>query len=275
MTLLQSLLHLTNFKSSLLQTLVPSVSAVFAIQTTFAIPSIAAQSDRFFDFSGALTFVAVTTLSLYLPSLRTRYAAETLLSKPSPLPSLLALFRSDSSRGVPLNWRQVALTGAVSLWATRCEFLPYLSLQVGVAKLVKIPVGTYLFHRILQEGGDSRFDKIKIKPTRYAIAYTVQSVWICLCSMPVIAVNAIPSAAFPSRLRVMDVLGLSLYLGGFTLEVLADWQKAKWVRQRKEKVHDEQFLTRGLWSKRFVLDLAPWLSMKLTEDRQSAPELFW
>jgi len=73
----------------------------------------------------------------------------------------------------------------------------------------------------------------------------------------------------------MDVLGLSLYLGGFTLEVLADWQKAKWVRQRKEKVHDEQFLTRGLWSKRFVLDLAPWLSMKLTEDRQSAPELFW
>lgn len=128
-------------------------------------------------------------------------------------------------------------------------------------------MGAYLFQRILQEGKDSRFDKIKTKPSRYAIAYAVQAVWICLCSMPVVAVNAVPSAAFPSRLRLTDVLGLSLYLGGFALEVLADWQKAKWVRERKGKVHDEQFLTSGLWSKRFVSELGPpWLSIRLTED---------
>lgn len=123
MSLLQSLLHLTNFKSPLLQTLVPSVSAVFAIQTAFAIPSIAARSDRFYDFSGALTYVAVTTLSLYLPALRARYAAPlSSSSKLPPLPSLLAPFRSGVlGGGTAFNWRQVVLTGAVSLWATRCE----------------------------------------------------------------------------------------------------------------------------------------------------------
>ncbi|KAK5661899.1 hypothetical protein OQA88_10008 [Cercophora sp. LCS_1] len=221
-SLLQSLLHQTNFKNPLLQTLVPSVSAAFAIQAAFAIPSIAFQSDRFYDFSGSLTYLAVTALSLYLPALRARHAG---LSK-TPLPSLATAFRAGATA---LNWRQVVLSGAVSIWATR--------------------LGSYLFQRVVQEGGDSRFEKIKKSPKRFFVAFMVQATWVSLCLMPVIAVNAVPATAFGAGLKATDVLGLGLYVGGLTFEVLADRQKSRWSREKKAKVHDEQFLTKGLWSK--------------------------
>ncbi|KAK0617036.1 hypothetical protein B0T14DRAFT_435050 [Immersiella caudata] len=223
MSLLQSLLRQTNFQSPLLRTIVPSVSAAFAIQAAFAIPSMIAQSDRFYDFSGSVTYLAVTALSLYLPALRARAAGGNV-----PLPSLLAAFGSGAG-GAGLNWRQVLLSGCVVVWTAR--------------------LGSYLFQRVLQEGKDSRFDKIKTSPSKFWVAFMVQATWVSLCLMPVMAVNAIPAAAFGSGLKLTDVLGLGLYVGGMTFEVMADQQKSKWMKEKREKQHDEEFLTRGLWGK--------------------------
>lgn len=117
MTLLQSLFHLTNFNSPLLQTIVPSIAAAFSIQATFAIPSIIAQTERFYDFSGSLTFLSVTALSLYLPALRARYV--TGVASGEALPTLLSPFLAAGGTD-GLNWRQVALSGAVAIWAIRC-----------------------------------------------------------------------------------------------------------------------------------------------------------
>ena len=120
MTLLSKLLYLTNFRNPLLITLVPSVSAAFAIQTAVAIPSILAQSERFYDLSGSLTYLSVTALSLYLPTLRARAAAQLAGNVKPAWPSLLdALKGTGGPNG--LNWRQVALSTAVAVWATRCE----------------------------------------------------------------------------------------------------------------------------------------------------------
>ncbi|KAK0640856.1 hypothetical protein B0T16DRAFT_418568 [Cercophora newfieldiana] len=221
MSLLQSLLRLTNFRNPLLRTIVPSVSAAFAIQAAFAIPSIIAQSDRFYDFSGSVTYLAVTALSLYLPTLRARAA-----SSGVPLPSLLSVFTAG---GTGFNWRQVVLSGAVGIWSLR--------------------LGSFLFQRVLQEGKDSRFDEIKKSPSRFWVAFMVQATWVSLCLMPVMAVNAIPAAAFGAGLKLTDVLGMGLYLGGMAFEVIADRQKAQWMKEKREKQHDEEFLTRGLWGK--------------------------
>ncbi|KAK0628728.1 hypothetical protein B0T17DRAFT_489536 [Bombardia bombarda] len=228
MTLLQSLLHLTNFKSPLLQTLVPSVAASFAIQTAFAIPSILAQSERFYDFSGSLTFLTVTALSLYLPALRARNASSVAAGLVSGKASLSSLLFSANPN---FNWRQTVLSGAVAIWATR--------------------LGAYLFQRVLQDGHDSRFDEIKKSPPKFLVAFMAQATWVSLCLMPVIAVNSIPAAALATgaNLRLTDIIGLSLYIGGFLLEITADRQKSKWASEKKQKLHDEQFLTRGLWSK--------------------------
>lgn len=113
MSFLNSLLRATNFRSPLLRTLVPSVGAAFAIQAAFAVPSILAQSERFYDLSGSLTHLTVIALSLYLPALRARAAG----GAPLELPSLLEPFTNPS--GAVLNWRQVALSGAAAIWTIR------------------------------------------------------------------------------------------------------------------------------------------------------------
>jgi steroid 5-alpha reductase family enzyme len=70
--------------------------------------------------------------------------------------------------------------------------------------------------------------------------------------MPIIAVNALPASVFASlgyAVSITDVIGILLYVGGLSFEVTADRQKNKWVQEKKNKEHDEDFLTRGLWSK--------------------------
>lgn len=128
-----------------------------------------------------------------------------------------------------LNWRQVALSAAVGVWATR--------------------LGTFLFQRILKDGHDSRFDEIKKSPAKFGVAFFAQATWVSLCLMPVLAVNAIPSTVLGSAVLLTDVVGLLLYTGGLSFEVVADRQKDRWVQEKKEKKHSEEFLTRGLWSK--------------------------
>ncbi|KAE8451577.1 hypothetical protein EG329_003650 [Mollisiaceae sp. DMI_Dod_QoI] len=230
MTLLGTLLNITNFRNPFLRTLIPSVGAAFAIQTAVAIPSIFVQSERFYDLSGSLTYLSVTALSLYLPTLRAR-AAASLAGTAKPLfPKLIDAF---TGKGGPdgLNWRQVVLSTAVTIWATR--------------------LGSFLFQRVLADGKDSRFDEIKKSPPKFLAAFMAQATWVSLCIMPVLALNSIPHALLSTLplLTTTDIIGLLLYTSGLTFEIIADRQKAAWSAARKRKEHDEEFLTSGLWSK--------------------------
>lgn len=112
MPLLPTLLHATAFKTPLLRTLVPTLALAYGIQAAVAAPSIAARSERFYDASGSLTYLACTGASLVLPVLRARYAAGTLGAGGL----LMEVVRAQ-------NWRQVALSAAVGLWALRCKFM--------------------------------------------------------------------------------------------------------------------------------------------------------
>lgn len=120
MTLLTSLLHLTNFRNPFLRTLIPSIAAAYGIQAAAAVPSILLQTERFYDLSGSITYISCVALSLYLPALRTRAAASAAGGAIPPWPSLL---KSLTTPGAPntFNWRQVLLTAAVTIWATRCK----------------------------------------------------------------------------------------------------------------------------------------------------------
>lgn len=134
--------------------------------------------------------------------------------------------------GAGVNWRQVVLSAAVSLWATR--------------------LGSYLFRRISQDGHDSRFDSIRTSPLKFGGAFFAQATWVTLCLMPVLALNSIPAtllSTLPASIALTDILGILLYVGGLSFEVIADRQKDKWVQEKKTKKHHEDFLTRGLWSK--------------------------
>ncbi|KAI9825408.1 MAG: hypothetical protein M1832_001138 [Thelocarpon impressellum] len=231
MSLLGAALRLTHFRSPFLRTLVPSIGLAYAIQAGVAVPSVLAQSERYYDLSGSLTYLSCTALSLYLPTLRARAAAGATGGVRPPWPSLLASFTGSGGAAAALNWRQVVLSAAVAVWATR--------------------LGTFLFQRIMKDGSDSRFDEIKKSPPAFLGAFFAQATWVSLCLMPVLAVNSIPHGLLASlpTLMLTDIVGIALYLGGLGFEVTADRQKDQWVAEKREKKHDEDFLTRGLWSK--------------------------
>lgn len=117
----------------------------------------------------------------------------------------------------------------------------------------KKTVGTYLFTRISSDGGtDSRFTNIRTSPPKFLGAFFMQASWVSLCLMPVLAINAIPAARFallPASVALTDILGLALFASGLSLEIAADRQKAAWTRAKREKKHDEAFLTSGLWGR--------------------------
>ncbi|RFU73032.1 hypothetical protein TARUN_9227 [Trichoderma arundinaceum] len=244
MTLLNLFLRITNFHSPLLRAVAPCFATAFAIQGAVAIPSILAGSERFFDLSGSATFLAVGALSLYLPALRARAAAYAAGAKKLPgLPNPFEMLRggahasaqagagADVAAGL-LSWRQLVLTGMTAAWAMR--------------------LGSFLFHRIITAGHDSRFDSIRHNPARFSGAFFFQAVWVSLQLMPMIMLNAVPASVLASAIPTViatDVIGISIWLAGFAYEVLADAQKSKWQREKKLKLHDEEFLTSGLFSK--------------------------
>ncbi|KAF2737100.1 DUF1295-domain-containing protein [Polyplosphaeria fusca] len=238
MTLLQTLLHATSFRSPLLRTLVPSVALAYGIQTAVAVPSIAARSERFYDLSGSLTYLSCTAMSLALPFLRAKASGAAAGG--------LAQYLSAPAPGQGAWWwRQAVLSAAVGIWATR--------------------LGTYLFKRISDDGNDSRFDAIRSSPSKFYLAFFAQATWVSLCLFPVILTNSLPRSAFalarlqnvskaiPSPISAKpywtDVLGIAMFVFGLSFEIIADRQKSQWSTEKKEKKHSEEFLTRGLWSK--------------------------
>lgn len=122
MAILSTLLHLTNYKTPFLRTLVPSIGLAYGIQAAFAIPSILVQSERFYDLSGSITYISCTALSLALPTLRARAAASAAGGAVPAFPSLLAGLTSKGGINA-FNWRQVILSTAVTIWATRRELV--------------------------------------------------------------------------------------------------------------------------------------------------------
>lgn len=119
MSLLHSFLHATNFSRPFLSTLVPSIGLAYGIQGLVAIPSIIAQTERFYDLSGSLTYISCTAFSLYLPTIRARAAAAVAGTAKPAWPSILGALSGNGG----FNWRQVVLSAAVCTWATRCKSL--------------------------------------------------------------------------------------------------------------------------------------------------------
>jgi steroid 5-alpha reductase family enzyme len=102
------------------------------------------------------------------------------------------------------------------------------------------------------DGKDSRFDKVRDSPPFLFSLFMAQAAWVSLCLLPVAALNAVPLSAFSFLSPVatsISVAGLGIYAFGLAFEVMADQQKTQWMKEKKEKKHSEEFLTRGLWGK--------------------------
>jgi steroid 5-alpha reductase family enzyme len=132
-------------------------------------------------------------------------------------------------------------------------------------------VGSHLFSRITSDNGqDSRFEKIRESPPKFLLAFMAQATWVSLCLLPVTAINSLPLSAFNKLPRVNPsaVVGIALFISGLAFEVIADRQKSQWSKEKKDKKHSEEFLTRGLWSRsrhpNYFGEITLWSGIALT-----------
>lgn len=124
-----------------------------------------------------------------------------------------------------------------------------------------IRLGGFLFVRISKDGSDSRFDAIKPVFFRFLTAWTIQGLWVFVtCSS---ALAAITSDA-TQVMGWVGFTGLLLWILGFGLEVVADFQKRVF---RREQLGKKVFIQSGLWAysrhPNYLGEILLWLGISL------------
>ena len=114
---------------------------------------------------------------------------------------------------------------------------------VLLISLWALRLGSFLFMRIHKDGEDKRFRTIKPSATQFFMTWTLQGLWVSLCSM--CALTAISSDS-GVVVNALFYFGLGLFLLGFSTEIVADNQKSKF---RSFPENKDKFITTGLWAK--------------------------
>jgi len=120
------------------------------------------------------------------------------------------------------NARSYLLMALVAIWALR--------------------LGGHLFGRIRATGSDRRFTSIKTSVSRFLTAWTLQGLWVAFSLAPALA--AVTSTQ-QSGIGWLAVVGISVWLLGFGIEVIADRQKNAF---RLDPGNAGQFIHAGLWA---------------------------
>jgi len=105
-----------------------------------------------------------------------------------------------------------------------------------------VRLGSFLFFRIQKAGEDKRFRDIKPSPTRFFMTWTLQGMWISICSA--CAITAI-STSEGILMNTLFFVGAITFILGFLIEVIADNQKTKF---RSNPNNKDKFISTGLWS---------------------------
>jgi steroid 5-alpha reductase family enzyme len=120
-----------------------------------------------------------------------------------------------------IDLRSVLVSAMVGLWALR--------------------LGSFLFFRVQETGGDGRFDTIKHQPLTFFYWWSLQALWVFVTgSCALVVITNAKREAF----GWVAVIGALLWTGGFLIEVVADHQKTRFRADRK---NDDSFIRTGLW----------------------------
>jgi steroid 5-alpha reductase family enzyme len=122
-----------------------------------------------------------------------------------------------------LDGRSILLFALVVVWALR--------------------LGTFLFRRIQKAGKDDRFDEIKPSFLRFLNVWTIQGLWVTFT-----AVAALVTITTTQRkgFDAFALIGLLVWIAGFTIEVVADSQKSRFNADPDNK---GKFIQTGLWAR--------------------------
>ena len=144
---------------------------------------------------------------------------------------------SYNSSGI--NYGNILLSSFIIIWAIR--------------------LGSFLFFRIKKDGEDKRFRSIKPSPTRFFMTWSLQGMWVSICSA-----CALAGIANGIILNSLFYFGASIFVLGFIVEVIADNQKTKF---RKDPANKDKFIDSGLWSysrhPNYLGEITLWLGVSI------------
>ena len=134
---------------------------------------------------------------------------------------LLALYSTNTSQSFDLGGLIIGL--AIIVWAIR--------------------LGSFLFMRIHKDKKDGRFDSIKTSFSQFFMTWTLQGMWVFICSSAALVAIANPMGVV---INSVFMLGLALFILGFVVEVIADNQKTEF---RSIPENKDLFINEGLWAR--------------------------
>ena len=118
------------------------------------------------------------------------------------------------------------------------------NLIVGIAIIVwAIRLGSFLFMRIRKDKKDGRFDSIKTSFSQFFMTWTLQGMWVFICSSAAFIAIANPAGVV---INSVFIVGLVIFVFGFAVEVIADNQKNAF---RSIPENKDQFINEGLWAR--------------------------
>ena len=105
-----------------------------------------------------------------------------------------------------------------------------------------VRLGSFLFLRIHKAGEDKRFRLIKRSPTQFFMTWTLQGMWVSLCSACALTAMASDQGLI---INAWFYIGSFLFLFGLAIEIIADYQKTIF---RKDEKNKDNFIKTGLWA---------------------------
>ena len=138
-----------------------------------------------------------------------------------------------------INLGNIIISSLIIMWAVR--------------------LGSFLFIRIKKAGEDIRFREIKKSPSRFFMTWTLQGMWVSLCSA-----CALAGIANGIEINSYFYIGIIVFIIGFTAEIIADNQKSKF---RKDPNNRDKFISSGLWKHsrhpNYLGEITLWLGISI------------
>ena len=167
---------------------------IFVIQWIAYIPAFIFKTEKFYDLTGSLTYIAAISFALY---------------------------STNTSQSLDLG--SLIIGAAIIVWAVR--------------------LGSFLFMRVHKDKKDGRFDTIKTSFSQFFMTWTLQGMWVFICSSAALVAIANPTGV---PVNTVFMIGLALFILGFVVEVVADNQKSAF---RSIPENKDAFITEGLWAR--------------------------
>ena len=150
---------------------------------------------------------------------------------------LFIFFKSNTVESINLG--SIALSTFIIIWSLR--------------------LGTFLFLRIKKAGKDRRFNEIKKSFSWFFMTFSLSGMWVTVCS--ICALTGIANGIIFSS---TTIIGIIIFIIGFTIEIIADSQKSKF---RAKDDNKDKFISSGLWRysrhPNYLGEIILWLGISL------------